>query len=212
MPEQKKAMVVFTEYSPYLVVDVKDVEKEDGNKVAMQQVTALCRCGASSMKPYCDGSHAKIGFVGTKSTDYTPGEDKQYVGKGVTIHDNRGICAHSGNCINGLPGVFRQNGKPWIDPDGAPVEEIIATIKKCPSGALSYSIDGVLNKNWDSPNPKIIVAKNGPYNLTGFIEIKDAAESQPEAKGHCTLCRCGGAKNKPFCDGSHLKTGFDDEK
>src|SRR6267154_2608959 len=64
-------------------------------------------------------------------------------GKRITILDNRSICAHAGFCTDGLKSVFRMREEPWIDADGAAVEEIVATIRKCPSGALSYAIDGV---------------------------------------------------------------------
>ena len=46
-------------------------------------------------------------------------------------------CTHSANCVNGLPGVFDVNKRPWINVDGANRDEIIAQVAKCPSGALS---------------------------------------------------------------------------
>lgn len=42
-------------------IKVKDAE---GNETVKHKVTAFCRCGASGNKPYCDGSHGKIGFTG----------------------------------------------------------------------------------------------------------------------------------------------------
>lgn len=56
--------------------------------------------------------------------------------KKITIHDKRKICSHAAECVNNLPSVFRLNSRPWIDPDGASSEEIIDSIRKCPSGAL----------------------------------------------------------------------------
>ncbi len=61
----------------------------------------------------------------------------------ITIHKNRGICAHVGYCTSGLPAVFAPGEGKGIDPDAASVDEIIEVINKCPSGSLSYSIDGV---------------------------------------------------------------------
>jgi uncharacterized Fe-S cluster protein YjdI len=60
----------------------------------------------------------------------------------IIVHDNRKICSHAAECVKNLPSVFRLNTKAWIDPDAATAEKVIDTIRKCPSGALSYSIDG----------------------------------------------------------------------
>jgi uncharacterized Fe-S cluster protein YjdI len=56
----------------------------------------------------------------------------------VTIVWKPDLCIHSGNCVRGLPQVFRPKEKPWIAPQKATTEQIMAQVKKCPSGALSY--------------------------------------------------------------------------
>jgi uncharacterized Fe-S cluster protein YjdI len=61
---------------------------------------------------------------------------KSYVGGGVTVSFDPEVCEHSGNCVSGLPGVFDTERKPWIDPDGASADEVIAQVGRCPSGAL----------------------------------------------------------------------------
>lgn len=40
------------------------VEDAEGNQITREGTVALCRCGASSNKPFCDGNHRKIGFIG----------------------------------------------------------------------------------------------------------------------------------------------------
>ncbi len=55
----------------------------------------------------------------------------------VTIIWRPSLCAHSGNCVRGLPAVFDFKRKPWIDPKLATTAEIVEQVKKCPSGALS---------------------------------------------------------------------------
>ena len=55
----------------------------------------------------------------------------------VTIVWQPDLCIHSGNCVRGLPGVFKPKEKPWITPAGSTTEKIVAQVKKCPSGALS---------------------------------------------------------------------------
>jgi 3-phenylpropionate/trans-cinnamate dioxygenase ferredoxin subunit len=47
---------------PYLVAGAVDVKDAGGNPVAVKDSFALCRCGASTKKPFCDGTHSKIGF------------------------------------------------------------------------------------------------------------------------------------------------------
>lgn len=47
------------------------------------------------------------------------------------------VCIHAGNCVKQLPAVFDINRDPWIDPSGASMDEVAATVKACPSGALT---------------------------------------------------------------------------
>jgi len=89
------------------------------------------------------------------------------------------------------------------------VEEIIDTIRKCPSGALSYAIDGQEARAGERP-PKMVVTDNGPYAVSGAIELMGVEFGDGASKEHYTLCRCGASKNKPFCDGSHWSAEFKD--
>ncbi len=58
----------------------------------------------------------------------------------------------------------------------------------------------------------VTVSKNGPYDITGGIElIGDNIEfGEGASKEHYTLCRCGQSNNKPFCDGTHRSVNFKD--
>jgi len=58
----------------------------------------------------------------------------------------------------------------------------------------------------------VFVAPNGPYVVTGSPELLDTALGAGATSQRLTLCRCGGSKNKPFCDGAHWSNGFADEK
>jgi CDGSH-type Zn-finger protein len=171
----------------------------------------LCRCGGSKNKPFCDGTHVKKGFTDEKEDDRVPDKLDDYKGKKITIHDNRGVCAHRGYCTDNAPTVFRSGKEPWIDPDGADAEETKKVIKTCPSGALSYTKDGTLYKDQDR-EPAITTSKDGSYDVVGGPELKDPSGSSTESKEHYTLCRCGGSKNKPFCDGQHWYIKFKDSK
>ena len=66
---------------------------------------------------------------------------KHYSNGEVTIVWKSGLCAHSANCVNGLPAVFNPKASPWINADGASTEEIINQVNKCPSGALTYFLN-----------------------------------------------------------------------
>ncbi len=170
----------------------------------------LCRCGGSANKPFCDGTHARKGFDGSKQDDRVPDRRKDYQGDGITVHDNRGTCAHAAFCTDGLPAVFRSGERPWIDAGAATAEELIATIRRCPSGALSYSVDGTEHRDREA-SPEIELMPNGPYMVRGGPALIDAEQGEGASKEHYTLCRCGGSKNKPFCDGTHWHIGFEAE-
>lgn len=56
----------------------------------------------------------------------------------ITVTYNPKICVHADKCCNGLKEVFRNSVIPWIDLEAAPSNQIVAQIKKCPSGALRF--------------------------------------------------------------------------
>ncbi len=62
-----------------------------------------------------------------------------------------------------------------------------------------------------SDNTDIFCNDNGPLRITGgnFV-IKDGKGNSYDLAGRATiaLCRCGNSNNKPFCDGSHNRVGF----
>lgn len=108
---------------PYVV---PYVWREDGSECTALRAVALCRCGGSKTKPLCDGTHGTIGFSDARLGGGPADRRQTYVGKCIAIHDNRSLCAHVAHCTEGLPAVFREEGRPWIDADGASVEEIVA--------------------------------------------------------------------------------------
>ena len=62
----------------------------------------------------------------------------EYKGDKITIFYDENICIHAGECVKNLSPVFNVNNKPWIDANGASVEETKRVIGLCPSGALTY--------------------------------------------------------------------------
>lgn len=195
---------------PLLVKGLTDLTGADGKPVAPKPVMALCRCGQTGTRPMCDGSHAKVGFTDEKLDGRQPDRRDSYVGKKITIHDNRGICSHAGFCTDNLPKVWRMRTEPWIDPDGEMVDKIIEVINMCPSGALSYSINEVEHEDHDRA-AAIQIVPNGPFFLQGGVELNEVKLLEGTPDEHRTLCRCGESKNKPFCDGTHWYAKFRDD-
>lgn len=63
MSEQKEVRITAYENGPYLVGGPVTIVDADGNQYPSErEVVALCRCGGSTNKPFCDGTHSKIGF------------------------------------------------------------------------------------------------------------------------------------------------------
>ena len=184
--------------------ELKDAAGKD--IVHAELVVKLCRCGGSMNKPFCDGAHKRNGFSGARISDGAKDRVKSYAGAGVTVHDNRSVCMHAAECTGGLDKVFKYGERPWIDPAGAPPQMIVETVRRCPSGALTYTLDG-REPQPESWPPSITVMKDGPYAVLG-IELVGAEFAQGAPRERYTLCRCGASKNKPFCDGSHAESGF----
>jgi CDGSH-type Zn-finger protein len=210
----------------YLINDMQpkvvyNLQNFRGEPLSTTVGIALCRCGASKNKPFCDGTHNAIGFSSVNRTlenDDTKKiaiKDKRhdYPGKEITVHDNRKICSHAAECVNNLSSVFKLGSRPWINPDASKMNDIIDVVRRCPSGALSYSIDGVEYRDPEvQRNPIVTVLKNGPYHITGGIELigENIQFGEGASKEHYTLCRCGESENKPFCDGAHRNSMFKD--
>ncbi len=135
---------------------------------------------------------------------------KNYSNGEVTIVWKPSLCIHSRNCFNGLGEVFHPQELPWITPQQATTDQIVAQIKKCPSGALSYYINNEEPKSEVPPMPEVLVelAPNGPLMVRGAISIKDATGAVTRKENVTAFCRCGASGNKPYCDGSHKKIGF----
>ncbi|MBV8331289.1 MAG: CDGSH iron-sulfur domain-containing protein [Candidatus Eremiobacteraeota bacterium] len=194
---------------PYIVRNLRKLTNSLGETLPVRPIVALCRCGGSNLKPYCDGTHARIGFSSAKSADRTPDRLDRYDGESIVVFDNRGTCCHFGNCTDHLSAVFHHDGEPFVTPDGAPPEAVIDIVRACPSGALGYAKDGVTYAG-ESRDPEIYVAHDASYYVRGGIELEGEPRNRGASREHYALCRCGKSKNKPFCDGSHWYAHFED--
>lgn len=137
---------------------------------------------------------------------------KKYTNGEVTIVWKPAACIHSTVCwkeATGLPAVFKPQEKPWIVPEGAHTEQIIEQVKKCPSGALSFYMNNEPPKPGSTSVETIVEAMpNGPLLVYGNISVKDKEGNETKKNKVTAFCRCGASGNKPYCDGSHTKIGF----
>jgi CDGSH-type Zn-finger protein len=211
--ENDKPTISPREHGPLRVEGLVNLFDSEGNRIdplrKKKGNIALCRCGSSRDKPFCDGNHRNTGFSSAQVTGGEQDHRTDYEGEEITVHDNRGICAHIGYCADELPEVFRVGIEPWIDPDGAPGERVKEQTRRCPSGALNHSVDGVEYSEAERPSTIQIVAE-GPYFVTGGIELEDTERGKGASFEHYALCRCGHSQNKPFCDGKHKQANFAD--
>jgi CDGSH-type Zn-finger protein len=184
----------------------------EGTGVEAPAAYSLCRCGGSSNKPFCDGTHKSNNFNGHEfaSKDTASERAENCVGKNITIHDDRSRCADGGVCTDNLSEVFKFGAEPWIDPNRAEADEILRVVSLCPSGALSYSVADSPEPVESPEGPSITVARDAPYAVRGLQVIAGDGEAY-DARERQTLCRCGGSRNKKFCDGSHWYMGFKHE-
>ena len=181
-----------------------------GQEMRTRGVAALCRCGRSKGKPYCDGSHNEFDFSTEPSLDRTADELKAFEGEQIAITYNRLLCSHAGECGSRLKSVFDPTRDSWICPDLGSRSQIEEVIKACPSGALSIGSDEGEIRHLVEEQPGITIERNGPYRVT-----KIPLTTGEFAAGACVdkyvLCRCGESKNKPFCDGTHAEIAWTDE-
>jgi CDGSH-type Zn-finger protein len=191
---------VYSEYGEPLTWRKDDV-------IAVDAKVRLCRCGHSSAKPLCDGTHARVGFDGTESASTEPSASRQerLAATQIAMTDDRSLCVHAGYCGNRVRGVWEM----IESSDDTQVRfQLMHMVEQCPSGRLTYELDGVALEP-DLPEG-VAVTKDGPYWLTGGVDVTMSDGRQLETRNRMTLCRCGQSNNKPLCDGTHKEVGFVD--
>ena len=127
-----------------------------------------------------------------------------YQNESIRVSFDGNICAHAGYCFGELHDVFDGDNNPPINLAGGKIDDIIRVVEMCPSSALTYQrLDGSANEVAEASTSATIVP-DGPLALRGNLKLGDQQYSR------LTLCRCGKSAEKPFCDGSHKQTSFDD--
>jgi CDGSH-type Zn-finger protein len=170
----------------------------------------LCRCGGSSNKPFCDGSHNRNGFDGPPAPDVRYDERaRPYEATGLVVRDDRSRCAHAGFCASRLTNVWKQLSSDAVA-DTAVRSHVMAAVSRCPSGALTFRLTDSDHDVEDALLPAVSVVSDGPLFMTGAVRVTRSDGSEQEIRQRVTLCRCGASGNKPWCDGSHAEVGFTD--
>jgi CDGSH-type Zn-finger protein len=187
---------------------------EKGQTYPLKNGYSLCRCGKSADKPYCDGAHIKAGFKGTETA-----QRKNYMnmaektsGPGMDLYDAECYCSIAMFC--------HRMGSAWDlaenSGDSASKTAAIEEACNCPSGRL-VAWDKQANKPIEpafEPSIGLIedTKKNvsGPLWIKGRVPIESSDGFRYEVRNRMTLCRCGNSSKKPFCDGSHIDTKFND--
>jgi CDGSH-type Zn-finger protein len=175
----------------------------------LKEQYALCRCGHSKNKPFCDGTHAKIPFDGTETAEDVPYLDRaeKIDGPDLSLTDSDGMCVHARFCMRagGIWNLTRQS-------DIHEARDIaIEEAGNCPSGRLVVW-DKKSGKALEPEFEKSIVvieyptrSEHGPLWVRGGIPVESSDGHVYEIRNRVTLCRCGKSYNKPFCDGSHIE-------
>ncbi len=175
----------------------------------LQEQYALCRCGHSKNKPFCDGTHAKIRFDGTETAGDEPYLQSPAIIRGseLELADYEGLCAHARFCLRagGIWNLTRRSDIP--DARDTAIDEAC----NCPSGRLvlrdrktGETIEPVLERS-------VVVIENpargehGPLWVRGGVPVVSADGKPYTVRNRVTLCGCGRSRNKPFCDGSHVE-------
>jgi CDGSH-type Zn-finger protein len=176
---------------------------------------ALCRCGLSASKPFCDGTHARAGFEGTETASAEPfaAQAERFPGPELVLEDAEALCALARFCDNygGIWENVERSNEPAVR------ERIVGEAQRCPSGRLvmrTRAKDAAALE--PALEPSILLVEDpanecsGPLWVRGGIEIGSQSGRTYETRNRVTLCRCGASTNKPFCDGSHVEAGFKD--
>lgn len=199
---------------PLVVEEAPAIVGDGGEPLATGGRGALCRCGASKMKPWCDGSHQAVGFSSASTGAALRDQPLRYVGKieqiRVSISYTPVLCSHAAECSRLAGDIFNPKRDPWIKPEEGSLESIRAVMAACPSGALSLSLDDAPHQHSTGDDSEIQIEPNGPYRVTN-VALDTSFNISGATEKKYVLCRCGQSNNKPFCDGTHHDIGWRDD-
>jgi CDGSH-type Zn-finger protein len=179
---------------------------EEEKEYPVQENYALCRCGRSRTKPFCDGTHTTSGFHGAETAGREPYlEGAELIeGPALRLTDKQSLCASAGFCER-AGGIWELTKR---SDNSQARKTAIEEACDCPSGRLVVWDNGG-NAIEPKLEPSLAIVEgpaqdeHGPIWVRGNIEVEGADGTAYEPRNRVTLCRCGKSGNKPFCDGSH---------
>lgn len=184
-----------------------------GRAFEVKDKTALCRCGQSRNKPYCDGTHAKVEVDLEETASFEPmlNGAQEIDGPRYALTDNEKYCAYARFCDNGerIWNEVQMSGEKHA-------ELAIYMAHQCPSGRLLVW-DRTTGDPVEKPLPVSLsliedpgAECSGPLVVRGGVRVQSGNGESYEVRNRQALCRCGASSNKPFCDGSHASIKFRD--
>ena len=221
-PAGERFSITATEKGPYLVYGRPPLAEQfimpnenneswyfqEGRHFSTEaEPTALCRCGASRRKPYCDGSHEKAMWDPTLTAQSESLLDKAEVIEGGTLEmtDNPKYCVFARFC--------HPEGDAWTLTEQSSAPEArrmaIREASMCPGGRLTA---------WDKSSGKpfefrfepslgliedVTIGSSGGLWIRGGIALRRETGKTYEIRNRVVVCRCGQSANKPYCDGTH---------
>lgn len=184
---------------------------DEGRELPQGVTYALCRCGESDNKPFCDHSCAACGFGGLDVAEHTTYEQRADVLKGtvMTIGDDH-RCAFVRFCHN-------QGGDAWKQSRQATTDDEVASATAVVDGCLTGRLTRRENGEWVEPqlDPCVMIIQDPQQSsssgvvVLGGIPLEGTAGPY-ETRQRCMLCRCGSSEEMPFCDAMHIAVSFDD--
>lgn len=229
-PAEKRFSITVTEEGPYLVYGRPPLAEQfimpnendeswyfqEGKHFSTEsEPTALCRCGGSGKKPYCDGSHTHVDWDPALTASMEPLLDQTEIidGETLAMTDNAKYCVFARFC--------HPHGDAWTltehssDPEAR--ELAIREASMCPSGRL-MAWDKMSSTPYEfrfEPSLGLIedmgIGASGGLWIRGGIAMRREAGETYEIRNRVVVCRCGQSANKPYCDGTHAAIKWRDE-
>lgn len=220
---QNKAKIKIIKNGPYCVFGAvplsekiitpvgQHYEYRSGRELEQKDIYSLCRCGQTKTPPFCDGYHEEIDFKGEETASKLEYATRAEVleGKEIDLMDDD-RCASLRFC-------HTEKGDTWdlIEKSDKKEEKELAikSAEECLAGRLTaFSKDGEKLEKEFEPAVEILQdpekGVGSAIIVKGKIEIEGADGEIYEKRNTLALCRCGESDNKPFCDCSHVHTGF----
>ncbi|MST49336.1 CDGSH iron-sulfur domain-containing protein [Mobiluncus porci] len=187
---------------------------DNAQDIPHEETYALCRCGKSQNKPFCDGSHVAAGFKGEENADRKPYLERSqyYSGEKVTLADDD-RCAFARFCHGEGGDAWSQAMYAKTDDEAKSAAQVI---DHCPSGRLSRTNPERTEILSNETEVGITLIEDpekgcsGGIYVHGSIPLESSDGTLYELRDRYDLCRCGATRNQPFCNAMHVNLGFDD--